>query len=347
MVASPGPVQPGLGHRPVRPVRAGQHRAGPARGRRRGPHRRGDQPGRGDRHRRQRPLHPPRPVRRGAAGAGRGVPERGRDRRRADRGDQLPELRQPRGPGRDVAVQRGGPRPRRRLPAARHPGHRRQRQLLQPDRRDADPADAGGRRARRARRRRPPHADGLRRAGRRGRAARRDRRALRRVGVGVRRARAPRRHPAGGRPGRGAGAGRWCCGPRRCAARTTCPTAGWRRRWSSAACAGTGARPWRSDGDPFVALFSESTARALVSVAEDDLDRLAELADEHGVPCLVLGEVTEQPTLTVVDVLSVPLRRAAHRLRVHPARRCSTRRPNGQAGRPGAGRAGGDRPGRR
>jgi hypothetical protein len=42
-------------------------------------------------------------------------------------------------------------------------------------------------------------------------------------------------------------------------------------------------------------------------VGEDDLDRLAELADEHGVPCLVLGEVTEQPTLTVVDVLSVPL----------------------------------------
>ncbi|HEY7101755.1 MAG TPA: phosphoribosylformylglycinamidine synthase subunit PurL [Mycobacteriales bacterium] len=61
------------------------------------------------------------------------------------------------------------------------------------------------------------------------------------------------------------------------------------------------------DGDPFVALFSESTARAVVSVAEDDLDRLAELADEHGVPCLALGEVTEQPTLTVVDVLSVPL----------------------------------------
>ena len=30
-------------------------------------------------------------------------------------------------------------RPRRRLPRARHPGHRRQRQLLQPDRRDGDP----------------------------------------------------------------------------------------------------------------------------------------------------------------------------------------------------------------
>ena len=27
----------------------------------------------------------------------------------------------------------------------------------------------------------------------------------------------------------------------------------------------------------------------------------------HGVPCTVLGEVTEDPTLTVLDVLSVPL----------------------------------------
>jgi len=61
------------------------------------------------------------------------------------------------------------------------------------------------------------------------------------------------------------------------------------------------------DGDPFVALFSESTARAVVSVAEMDLDRLAELADELGVPSVVLGEVTDQPTLTVVDLFSVPL----------------------------------------
>jgi phosphoribosylformylglycinamidine synthase len=62
-----------------------------------------------------------------------------------------------------------------------------------------------------------------------------------------------------------------------------------------------------ADGDPFVALFSESTARALVSVAEDDLDQLTALAEQHGVPCVVLGEVTDQPALTVVDVLSVPL----------------------------------------
>jgi phosphoribosylformylglycinamidine synthase subunit PurL len=61
------------------------------------------------------------------------------------------------------------------------------------------------------------------------------------------------------------------------------------------------------DGDPFVALFSESTARALVTVGEDDLDRLTALAEERGVPCATLGEVTGDPTLTVLDVLDVPL----------------------------------------
>ena len=66
------------------------------------------------------------------------------------------------------------------------------------------------------------------------------------------------------------------------------------------------------DGDPFVALFSESTARALVTVAEDDLDRLTGSALEHDVPCTVLGEVTEDATLTVLDVLSVPLPELRH-----------------------------------
>ena len=44
---------------------------------------------------------------------------------------------------------------------AGHPGHRRQRQLLQPDRRRGDPPDPGGRRARHPRRRGPAGADGL------------------------------------------------------------------------------------------------------------------------------------------------------------------------------------------
>ncbi len=98
---------------------------------------------RGPRARRQRPLCPPRPVRGRAAGTVRGVPERRRHRRHSDRGHQLPELRVARGPGGDVAVRRGGSRPRRRMRRDGHPGDRRQRQLLQPDRHGPDQPDAG------------------------------------------------------------------------------------------------------------------------------------------------------------------------------------------------------------
>ena len=115
---------------------------------------------------------------------------------------RLPQLRLARGPGRDVAVRRGLPRAQGRLRRARHPGHRRQRQPLQPDRRDRDPADAGGRGARRDRRRHAAYADRVRRRRRDGAAARRDPRGAVRLGVGARRAQAPRRPAAGGRPGR-------------------------------------------------------------------------------------------------------------------------------------------------
>ena len=76
---------------------------------------------------------------------------------------------------------------------------------------------------------------------------------------------------------------------------------------------GLGARV-RVSGDPFVQLFSESTARALATVALADLDRLAAVAAGHGVPLARLGEVTAEVTLTVEDVLTVPLAelRAAH-----------------------------------
>ena len=111
-------------------------------------------PRRRHRHRRQRPVREARPVHGRAAGAGRVVPQRRRHRRQAARRLRLPELRFARGPGRHVAVRRGHPRPRGRLPGAGHPGHRRQRLALQPDRRGGDPPDAGGRRARRDRRRR-------------------------------------------------------------------------------------------------------------------------------------------------------------------------------------------------
>jgi phosphoribosylformylglycinamidine (FGAM) synthase-like enzyme len=42
-------------------------------------------------------------------------------------------------------------------------------------------------------------------------------------------------------------------------------------------------------GDAFVALFSESAARAVVTVAPDDAERLAALAGAHGVPLTRIG----------------------------------------------------------
>ncbi len=76
-------AQPGrqvLGHRPVRPLRHGQHRARPAGGRRRPPAGRVHATRRRDRHRRQWALHPPRSLRRRPVGAVRGLPQRGDDR---------------------------------------------------------------------------------------------------------------------------------------------------------------------------------------------------------------------------------------------------------------------------
>ena len=208
----PEPLRQVLGHRPVRPLRARQHRARAAVGQRHDPRRRGDQPRRRGLDRLQRPLRPARPVRRRAARARRVLPQRRHRRRHPARDLRLPELRLARGPGRDVAVRRGLPRPQGRLRRARHPGHRRQRQPLQPDRRDRDPADAGGRGARRDRGRHPSYAVGVVGVRRAGLPARRHPRGAVRLGVGARRAPAPRRAAAAGRPGRGAD-------PRRAAAR--------------------------------------------------------------------------------------------------------------------------------
>ena len=98
------PVLAPLGHRPVRPLRAGQHRARAAGRRRRRPARETSRRRRRAGARRQRPVLPARPVHRRAAGARRGVPQRRGDRRRADRGHRLPELRLAGGPRGDVAV---------------------------------------------------------------------------------------------------------------------------------------------------------------------------------------------------------------------------------------------------
>jgi len=51
--------------------------------------------------------------------------------------------------------------------------------------------------------------------------------------------------------------------------------------------------------DAFEALFSESGARALVSVAFDQVAAFEDLCAEHGVPVLVLGETSDDATLTV------------------------------------------------
>ena len=59
-------------------------------------------------------------------------------------------------------------------------------------------------------------------------------------------------------------------------------------------------------GDSFTALFSESAARALVSVVPGREREFAALAEEHGVPATVLG-VTAGDALTVEGVFEVPL----------------------------------------
>jgi phosphoribosylformylglycinamidine synthase len=59
-------------------------------------------------------------------------------------------------------------------------------------------------------------------------------------------------------------------------------------------------------GDAFVALFSESTGRALVTVAADDAERVVELAGAYGVPLARLGR-TGGPALVVSGQFDLPL----------------------------------------
>ena len=62
-------------------------------------------------------------------------------------------------------------------------------------------------------------------------------------------------------------------------------------------------------GDPFLALFSESTARALVSVTDDRADALVALAEHHGVPITPLGR-TGGDTISVDGVFDLPVAEA-------------------------------------
>jgi phosphoribosylformylglycinamidine synthase len=61
--------------------------------------------------------------------------------------------------------------------------------------------------------------------------------------------------------------------------------------------------------DSFVALFSESTARALVTTTDDRADALVELAGRHGVPLTRLGR-TGGDTLAVEGVFDLPVAEA-------------------------------------
>ena len=59
--------------------------------------------------------------------------------------------------------------------------------------------------------------------------------------------------------------------------------------------------------DPTVQLFSESAARALVTMPESSVERVKSLCSENLVPLTRLGEVIEQLDANVVGLLNVPL----------------------------------------
>jgi phosphoribosylformylglycinamidine synthase len=67
------------------------------------------------------------------------------------------------------------------------------------------------------------------------------------------------------------------------------------------------------DGDPFVLLFAESTARAVVTCADTDLDRVLTLASDVGLPVARLGRCGGD-SLQVTGLFDVSLDelRAAH-----------------------------------
>ena len=130
------------------------------------------------------------------------------------------------------------------------------------------------------------------------------------LGVGPRRPRSPRRSAAAGRPARRGqprpAARRGARAAATSPAPTTCPRAAWPRRSSSRACAhGVGATVSLL-GDPFVGLFSESAARAIVTVSPDRLDAFLTMAASLGVPAGEVGR-TGGSSLVVTDRFEIPL----------------------------------------
>jgi len=72
--------------------------------------------------------------------------------------------------------------------------------------------------------------------------------------------------------------------------------------------AGVGATVTLPDGlPPFVQLFSESTARVVVTVAPDDLAAVVELCAEQGRPVVTPGQVTDRSELEISGLAPIPL----------------------------------------
>ncbi len=180
-------------------------------------------------------------------------------------------------------------------------------------------------RARRARRRRPAHPLGLERPRAGGVPAGHHPGRAGRFGVGMGGARPPRRAAAAGRP-RGGAVARPACwstvrGRRLLAAAHDLSDGGLAQALVEASLRfGVGARVdldgvcARDGVEAFVALWSESTARALVAVPADERARLEALCAQHGVPALRLGVTTAAGSLEVEGLFAVPLAelRAAH-----------------------------------
>jgi phosphoribosylformylglycinamidine synthase len=59
--------------------------------------------------------------------------------------------------------------------------------------------------------------------------------------------------------------------------------------------------------DPFVALFSESTARVVVAVPREHEAAFAQLCEERGLPCAVIGEVNSGDALEIQGQFTIPL----------------------------------------
>ncbi len=70
---------------------------------------------------------------------------------------------------------------------------------------------------------------------------------------------------------------------------------------------GRGALVGLPDGDPFVQLFSETAGRVLVSLPRASVADFTALCAEHDLPLTTLGEVTEQPEVSVAGQFTLPL----------------------------------------